>query len=553
MSVLSFSSGKAFAVYTDGVVTHGAVFRRLKGAPQMLAQAQSAAANPADALAEIVAALRSTTSVPKAALFATDRAVFMRSELPVDPARPRSYHQMRELARWEAEPSFAYLPDWTVGDVLQQNGALTPEQAEQVRAEIEATRSPGLPLGRVQDIALRLGLIDRAARDMAIDVQERIAQPVSLPACGWRGAGTDGSDKQFGWLISAIPDPDRTLWVEAFRKNKIKLTGLLPGWGLAPADTNGQAKQGDTNLGSVLTLERHAGAVMVRRTGDAGIETLRLLDLSAATADETTVIGRIFDEPAADSVVAYGFDAHAGNLIQDYVPGAVLHADWAKTALTGLAAQALELGDGRARAPRIAPKDPAKPLLKNPDFYRVALILLCIFGAAGMEAHNRLKAAMLQNDLAALDDEFDQKNAIARQLQSAAQRVTTLISSVDTAKAELADLSERDQMVTYLQQRRHELPIGIMNALKGAAHPGLIMQSIKEARHLSETFIATAWSVTEVGAESFVTSLNEGLRPMGLSIADQSVARAKGPRGIDGFEIKLRIARDGLDRAEATQ
>ncbi|MEM7213869.1 MAG: hypothetical protein AAF479_18685, partial [Pseudomonadota bacterium] len=201
----------------------------------------------------------------------------------------------------------------------------------------------------------------------------------------------------------------------------------------------------------------------------------------------------------------------------------------------------------------IAPKDPAKPLLENPDFYRVAMILLFAIGASGVEIYNRANTAILEDELAKLDTEFDTKSAIARQLESAAQQVTALASSVDTAKVELADLRAREEIVTYLQERRQELPIGIMDALRGAAHPGLIMQSISEAQHLSETFIATAWSVTEVGAQSFVSGLNQGLQPLGLSIADESVARARGPRGIDGFEIKLRIARDGLKREEATQ
>ncbi|MEM1277493.1 MAG: hypothetical protein AAGH74_13285 [Pseudomonadota bacterium] len=532
MSVLPFSSAKTFVVYTDGVVTHGAIFLRRRGKAELVDRAVSGAAEPVDALGDLIAQL-GQRSVPKTALFASDRAVLVRADLPVDPDRPRKYDQMRELARWEAEPAFSDLPDWTMSDILLASGALTEQQYRMVEAEIEHTQRPGIPQQRFQDVALRLEVIDRAARDLAVTTQERLAEQVSDAACAWAGAATEEmTSAPYPWLISAISEPNRQAWVDAFRSHKIKIPGLLPGWGLAASGDEPQ-----------LVLERHDGAIFSVLVNNGVVEHAQMNDLSAATADETRVIERLLDLKAPDKVIAIGFDQDLESRIRWHAPEAEFHPDWPLAALEALARHDLEGKGSQLVAPKIALREPAKPLFRNPDFYRVGLVALVVFAILGFEGKNRWELAGLQNRLAELDQEFTDKKAVKGQIETSVSRLNSLQSEAKTLEDRIAEIKERERNALYLQSRRAELPIGILNAVRNSAHPGLVMRSISESATLSEIYIATAWSVSEVGAEEFISDLNRNLASLGLSVADETVFQERGLRGIEGYGVRLRIAR----------
>ncbi|MEM9044664.1 MAG: hypothetical protein AAGC81_08200 [Pseudomonadota bacterium] len=533
MSVLPFSSAKIFVVYTDGVITYGAVFRRRRGKAELVERAVSGAAEPADALGDLISQLGGKRSVPRTALFASDRAVLVRAELPVDPDRPRKYDQMRELSRWEAEPAFSDLPDWTMSDVLLASGSITEQQFRMVEAEIEHNHRPGIPQQRFQDVALRLDVIDRATRDLAVTTQERLAEQVSDAACAWAGAASEEvTSAPYPWLISAISETTRQAWVEAFKSHKIKIPGLFPGWGLAAS--------GDEPH---LILERHAGAIFAMQTSKGVVEAAQMNDLSAATADEARVLERIMDTRPPDKVTAIGFDPETESRIKWHAPEAEFIEDWPLAALRALARHGLEGDRTRLASPSIALREPAKPLLKNPDFYRVALVAAVALSILVYEGKGRLELADLKDRLVELDQEFTAKKAIAGQIKSNVDRINSLKDEAVTLQARIADIKEREQKALYLQSRRAQLPIGILNAVRSSAHPGLVMRSISESAKLSEIYIATAWSVSEVGAEQFVSDLNRNLAPLGLSVADESVFQEKGLRGIEGYGVRLRIAR----------
>ncbi|MEM6933191.1 MAG: hypothetical protein AAF526_06320 [Pseudomonadota bacterium] len=533
MSVLSFSSGRVFAVYTDGVVTHGAIFRRKKGAAELVAEASSGHPDPTDALAELIAQLGGRTKVPKTALFASDRGVLVRAELPVDPDRPRKYEQMRELARWEAEPAFSDLPDWKIGDVLLTSGAINEKQREEIEAEIALNQRPGSPAARFQDVAMRRDVIDRVTRDLAIATQETLAEQVTDAACAWSGfADEKAVSGPYIWLVSALSETSRQSWVDAFKAHKIKIPGLLPGWGLCPI-----------NEESHLVLERHQGAIFALTLNKGRVERAQLNDLSGPTADEIRLIDRILDANTSDRVTAIGFPKDVKERIRRHEFNAEFVDDWVSTALFALGRHALEGKGAELAAPMVALREPAKPLLKNPDFYRIALVTAVVLSIAGYEIKSRLELDHLKQRLSELDEEFTEKQAIANQIKSNIDRVRTLKDEAHELEEQIASMKEREQKAIYLQQRRAELPIGILEAVRNAAHPGLVMRSISESDKLSEIYIASAWSISEVGAELFISDLNRNLSSLGLSVADESVFKEPGLRGIDGYGVSLRIAR----------
>lgn len=545
MAILSFSSGKVFIVYTDGVTSHGAVFQRRRGVPEQLARATSSVPDPAAAAAELHDKLKAQTSLPKEVFIATDRSVLMNSSLPVDPSRPRPYAQMRELARWEAEPMFSELPDWSIDRVLRATGRITEAQHKMITAEIEHTQRPGTPAARYQDVAIRLGYLDRSGRDFAIDAQERLSQQVEAPACAWRPTAGDGAAaNQFAWQIAAMPAPERQAWNDGFKAKRIKLATLFAGWGLGSPDAS---------EGASLVLERHSGAIFTHSVSETGEQTFRLFEQSSATSNEATAIERALDGALPETVTAIGFEQNSQNLIQDLAPMATFKDDWPQEALLGLAHLALETSEAPT-TPRIAPKEPPKPLYKNADFWRVALLLGVALTIAGFEGYNRYRLSSLQARLEDLKVEYAEKRDVADRLNALVQKIDNLKDQVTDAY-EVASLArEVERNAAYLQDRRSVLPVGILEAVRDAAHGGLVMQSISESKDIPEVFIATAWSVTELGAEQFISALNKNLAPLGLSVADESVFRQSGLRGIDGYSVKLRIAKSPAEtRAEARE
>ncbi|MEM7058492.1 MAG: hypothetical protein AAF557_12935 [Pseudomonadota bacterium] len=536
MGILSFSSGKVLVLYTDGVIAHAAVFQRLKGKPEAVARAKSHAGDIEGAASELIDSLRSQISIPKTALLATDRAVFMLSNLPVDPTRPRSYHQMRELARWETEPAFSELPDWSVADVLHGTGRINPAQDETIAAEVIHSQRPGMPQTRYQDIALRMGYIDRASREFAVDTQERLAQQVSTPACGWAGANVgSASSTQFVWRLSATAETEREAWFNALKKKRIKLTGVVPGWGLGlPA--KGQE-------GPLLVLEHHGNAIFARTHGDDGLETVRLMDLSSSTFDEASILDRLLDGTLPESVTGYGFSPEAEDQIADAAPTALFQPDWPTAALRGLATMALATKTTWESAPTIAPREPPRPIHKNPDFYRIALVIGVAAAIAGVELYNRYRLAGLERQLTALEKEYTEKRNISDRIRSMIAQVDFLKAAVVDAETEVKEARKSEETAAYLQDRRTVLPVKLLEAVREAAHPGLVMRSISESDELSEIFIASAWSVSELGAEKFINKLNQNISPLGLSVADESVFRERGLRSLDGYSVKLRIAK----------
>ncbi|MEM7210738.1 MAG: hypothetical protein AAF479_02425 [Pseudomonadota bacterium] len=545
MAVLSLSSGKVFIVYTDGVTTHGAIFQRKRGQPEPVAEATCVVPEPSAAASEIFEKLKAQTSVPKSVLIATDRAVHLTTSLPVDPARPRPYAQMRELARWEAEPLFAELPDWTVADVLRATGRVSEAQHKMISAEIDHTQRPGMPIARYQDVAMRLGHIDRSTRDFAIEAQERFSHQVETPACGWQpGSGEGAAANQFNWQIAAMPDQDRVAWVEGFKAKRIKVDGFVPGWGL------GAFPEGD---GNAMVLERHSGAIFAHSLAENGDRSLRLLDVSSASADEASAISRALDGVLPDHLVAYGFSDAAVATLSGHAPSAVLEPDWPAQALRGLARVAL--GDRDAPAsPRIAWREPPKPLHRNADFWRIALLLGVALAIVGVEGFNRLRLNELENKLSEIKEDYELKRSVATHMRDLTRKIDELKQQITQAEVDVEMARKIEMNAAYLQDRRSTLPVGILEAVRDAAHGGLVMQSISESEEIPEVFIASAWSLTELGAAKFITGLNANLSSLGLSVADESIFRAKGLRGMNGFSVRLRIAKKPADtRAEAAQ
>ena len=542
------SASRVLAIHTDGIRTHAAVFRRRKGRAVEDGRASVCIAEPLAALDALLDQLRAQKlRVPKQAILGSDRAVLIRADLPVDPAHPRRYEQMRELARWETEPAFSDLPDWPLPAILRATGAVHEEADRAIRDEIAAreAQAGGGPAPRYQDVALSLGLVSRGALEQAGALRERLSEMGGEAGCGWGAARADSeaAEGQHPWLLAAMPGDERAEWRAALRARKLKCTAFLPGWGLsdvpaAPGNGKGKAEIPEQRL----LLERHAGAMALMRFNGAAVDLVQLVDLNRADADEAAALTRILDGRQQAHLITVGFDPAARAAIDAALPGAQHRDDGPGALLSGLAARAMGVKDAAAWLPAIAPKEPAAPLWKRRNFYRAAMVLIVVGGLAALDTYTRMKRAGHEARLAELEAKYEERRSLASKIEASIRRVEGLQQDIAEAETAIDELQARADAARYLQDRRQEVSEGVLYALRESIPRGVVVQSLTESRNLRGVFTLNAWATTDIAAERFISRLNAALAPLALVVADEAVFRAPGPQRITGYGARLRIA-----------
>lgn len=550
MSLLSFSSGQILALHSDGIMLTGAVFRRKAGLPEEIARVSAHSSDPAAALAEIIQSLiKAGTPPPKRVIIASDRAVFSRAELPVHPNQPRPYAQMRELARWESEMAFSDLPSWDIEAILMAMGVMSDTSKARVHDEIthRETLSSGGPAPRFQDVALSMGAITRPMRDAAVELRESLNQPVGEAGCGWIPTTRKdvGDLVQHAWLLSAVTEFDREAWRDACTLNKLTLVGIVPSWGLSSLMARQKITDESAENEPHLLLERHSGAIaLINMTGET-VESIRLVNLNRPDTTEGAVLHRILDGREQDRIVAVGFSdatfsAISGTFTQverlDDIRGAVL---------AGVAARGLAIKGAPPWPPLVLRAEPNPPIWKNENFYRGVLVAVVVVGVGGMDVSTRIKKAGFEVKLAGLETDYERRRLITGTIQATVNAAHKFENDIEVATTEMDDLRRRIKIATYLQSRRQEIVVGLLETLQQSIPKGVVMRALKESRKTPEVFTLTAWALTDIAAERFIASLNDRLEPLGLIVADETVFREVGPQGLAGYGAQFRIVPTG--------
>lgn len=550
MSLFSFSSGQILALHSDGITLTGAVFRRKGGLPEEIARASAHSSDPAAALAEIIQSLaKAGTPPPKRVIIASDRAVFSRAELPVHPNQPRPYAQMRELARWESEMAFSDLPSWDIEAILLAMGVMSEQSDKRVRDEIALRTSQALggPAPRYQDVALSMGAITRPMRDAAVELRESLNQPVGEAGCGWIPTSRKdiGDLVQHTWLLSAVTEFDREAWRDACTLNKLTLVGIVPSWGLSGLAASQKSTTENAENEPHLLLERHSGAIsLINMTGET-VESIRLVNLNRPDTTEGAVLHRILDGREQDRIVAVGFSDTTFAAISGTFKQVERLDDTRGAVLAGVAARGLALKGALLWPPLVTRAEPNPPIWKSDNFYRGALVAAVVLAIGGMDMSTRIKKAGFEEKLAELNTDYDRRRLITGKIQATLNAAHQFESEIDTARTEMEDLRRRERVAVYLQSRRQEIVVGLLEALRQSIPRGVVMRELTESRKTPEVFTLIAWALSDISAERFIANLNGRLEPLGLVVADETVFREAGPQGIMGYGAQFRIVPTG--------
>ncbi|MEM9147258.1 MAG: hypothetical protein AAGC57_13785 [Pseudomonadota bacterium] len=544
MSVLPFvSPSRLLVLYDDGVKLWGAVAVRRGDGIELAAVARAPMPDPGSALQAVLSTLRENGSVPRRVYVALDRSVLARVDFPISPDRPRSYTEMRELARWEAEPVFSDLPRQGPSEVLAALGRIGPNEIRAIEAEIaDRPQAPGAPQPRLLDVAIEMGLIDRPTREAAMELVERLGTPPQETACAWEPLPVDPEihpeGAPFPWLISAIPEATRAQWRVLCKRAGLRLEALLPGWGLGMASAG--ALLADSEPGErFLLLERHASAIFAIDVSAEDVGGIRLIDLSRM--NETDALARLLEGQPSMRTLALGFEEPASAAISFWMPGAIKRPTWPREALEGLGL--LAFGQvGEIGPPFVGPAEPGPPVYRNPIAHRVALVAALLLGIGGYEGWNHYRLDQAKARLADLDTEFERKRALANRMRTNIAAAKTLAAEATARETEVAELQGVLAQMRYLQERRAGLAVLFLDSIRAAAHSGLVLLGIEEVEALPEVFVVAAWAVDETGAERFISEFNANLSRIGLGVADESIRLQRGPQGRNGYAIRLRVA-----------
>ncbi len=530
-----------------GGLSAAVVDTRTSGAP-VLAQAQSRQARFAPALDEVLRALgqQGAPRPRRAALAARHLVPVVLPTLPVQPDKPRQSAQMRELLQADLEPALAEFGSlWSLGGLLQARGYLDAAARERVSLEESVRRQNRASQLRYGEIAMELGLIDRAALDECLDLQASLQNLDAQLAAGWRGRM---EEKQPLWLACGVGQTAFDEWQDALRERALRLEAALPLVWLAsaaespsPTDTRRDSWSVDLELHAeeLVAIQRRNGKVLAARSQGRVEHALSSDTLHRLIADwcaETRVQLRLHCLHPLD-------DALGPALAQDLglLSGHACTCVEAAPAQAVLWAQLLQQAQAPVSdLPRIAPAELRGHPLKDPDLRRVLALGGLVLALLATEGVQRYRLAGLEQKLTA-QQRGEQQRASTQQLtQQANQHLLDLSKDLDQARRALEPLlAERARLGAIVAMRR-DLP-ELMYQLAKAVGNDAVMEEIHNDSTQSATSAiqVIAWSPSYTGAQDFTNRMAVLARDSGYGVSQTEIKERAGRDGRRGHEVKF--------------
>ncbi|MBN8284203.1 MAG: hypothetical protein J0L98_13625 [Zoogloea sp.] len=477
-------------------------------------------------------------SIPTRVLLASSLVVPARIDLPVTPDKPRQPAQMHELVRSEIEPSVAeFGAFWNIGAVLSAQGAMDEAARERLGLELALRREGGRsqPM-RFGELALELGLIERDALERALRMQESLQSLEAEFACAWHGS--KDRDGRAVWLGAAVGQRLYREWDERLKSRGMALVGALPLVGLMPAADGagiviewwGEFVAAIRWQGGCITglrvesrLERPVSGHWVGRLIEDWLETGR-------ESIELRLLESLSSDAAAN--LCADLESRGGEGIVPQDGPAIWDALWQRIPL-------LEFGT-RAWLPLVRPDRLAGPIWKRPDFIRAAVLGAALAGVAGVELTQRLR-------LGAIEAQFEQAEAQARQSAEVAGRQQKLIDDLNTlkrdleaARGELAPLANEVDRLQGIDDMRKHLP-ELLQGLARAVGDEVVLDAVHHAADIGDfsRIKVEAWSPDYTAAHSFASRAEREVAALDYGVSQTEVRQSKGRNKQAGHQVSF--------------
>ncbi|MDR0672959.1 MAG: hypothetical protein LBF93_04700 [Zoogloeaceae bacterium] len=535
---------------------------RLGGAWRFSEVSSSRLADFAPALDEALDGLRAIGIRPPRRCYLAARFIApARVDVPVDPAKPRPFMQMRELVHAEMEPAISEAGAlWTIGAVLAARGLIGLEDRDRIALELALRREQSNAPIYFGQVACDLGLIGKEDLQAALHLQEKLQTLESALACGWTGYASEPGEPPV-WLASAS---GLALWSRfevACKRRRLKLLGGLPiAWSVSEVagDTAGRAPvrlepEGwtDERKHSRIALEihaeevaavlRHRGRVVAARAEGRMERALAVDWLLRLVADWRA--GGV----AALEIVCFapGDEAAAKALLDDFGRQWGQAPQWrgADAARRGL----LEYLAGRYRAraeplPLIRFGEPPKPVWRRAGFWHLLLPLVVAGICAGVEIRQRMAIEAIQTrfDLAELEMARQRK---LTQLEADAMRVAKQErGELEAARKQIAQLLPENERLQAIENVTNRLP-RLLRTLAANISDDLVLDVVRNSKSggNTEDVMVIGWTDDYSSGQAFALRVHEALAVAGLgySVAQTDLRAGTGREGRPGYFVSF--------------
>lgn len=541
---LTKRGGGLLACKADGFVFRAMVVGKENGAIKVYGEALSRELDFYKAIEDCIAQLKEQdVAVPSKACLVTPAVVPALLDLPVTPDDPRPKQQMEELIRWEMEPIIAQQNDqWVIGVILQGRGYISNQERRDVAVAVELATSAagGKGTARFGEMAIEEGFISREQLDECLLLQEKMVVVDDNIACGWSmqtQTDADGSER-VAWFTCAISATLRRAWVNAFSRHKIKLRWFYPEVGATIAAIEDE-EGADQNR---VVLEVHQEQLACFRTATGNVAAMQV---------EPRIIGQLNVDSCVDvchdqmrpgiqrlHITPEGKDLAAELAVR--LNRDVITLPASKNTLVGAAAHALGLRAPQI-LPRIASEETKGKYSVSGDVMRGAAVVAVLTAMIGTEGYLRVTGINAENELARLEQEYDDRMAEKKRVQTFTSEISQLEDLLREKEQRLGRASHELDVIENILLARGRLVPGVLEKLRESVSEEVVIDSLQEANNKLGYFTLEAWALNNTSAQLFVTKLNRELAEWDLSVVDENISSARGRLGLSGYAVSLSI------------
>ena len=574
---------------TDGFSLRGAVLARVDAGIEVLHQARIEQVAMADAVADLVAALKSDGwSGGGAAILLSPAVLSTLMELPVNPKKPRPVVQMLELVRWEVEPLLMqHMTRWSVGHLLVGQGYMTEKQAQAVMDMQQGKPNAGnamaltdkFSLRRFGDLAEEMGFIKRSQLNACLTGQEWLKADDEQIECGWTAQGAvEDIPGSFNWLVGCVNKSLLQRWTDVFARQGIKLKSLYPLTGCSTAlSTHDHA--------SHIVLESHPGmAFATRLVNDQVVVQQQYLNLNKTPLDICLEIYHALHAAPNEALSLACWHEQAESLITDLqrllaIDITLLNDPTLLNGLTpgmaGAARHALGLG-AASSCVDVRFGGPLPPLPQRQEVRAAAALGVLLVSMLGTDISLWIRKSII-------DDRKQEADARWKVIDDATKRINAQIEDIKQRKLAIAqkkaDLLRYEAMLDFYNTaipERVTLVQGVLSVLQNTVDneviifnlsetdkaakpaPNLVTPlpasppppgvAVKDNRPEVENFSLSGWAISEASAQTFIQKMKEAVAPWQLEVRDAQVSSSKGPLNLEGFAVSMRLVK--LDKTD---
>lgn len=526
--------------------------RQRDGKP--LAEATSRQPRFAAALDEVLRELhkQSAARPRRVALAARHLLPAVLTGLPVQPDKARRPEQMRELLQADLEPALAEFGSlWSLGGLLQARGFLSAEAREQVTMEEAVRRQNRASQLRYGEIAMELGLIDRAALDECLDLQAALQNLDARLAAGWRGRI---EDKRPLWLACGVGQSAWDDWREALAEHGLRLDAALPlAWLASTAavaagrgnearlDAKRESHAVDIELHAeeVVAIHRRNGQVVAARSEGRSERQLSADGLHRLIADWTA-------EPRID-LRLYCLHAADDGLREELAENLALFGGHACSACDSPSVKETlwrnlldEASAPVSRLPRVALAELRGNPLNDPDVRRLLVLGALVLVLVTVEGVQRYRLAQTESRIAEQQHSEKQRNSTSQLAAQANQKLVELAKELDKARRDLEPmLNERSRLSGIITMRR-DLPELLYQLAQAVGSDAVIEEIHNDSTQSKAPAIQViAWSPSYTGAQDFVNRMATLASAKSYGVSQMEIKERRGRDNRKGHEVKF--------------